>query len=310
MPIRLLPFILGIISIRWFSFLPPTFICFSLLIIGILLTLSRAHRIGLFCLGVAWSALFSLFSLHDRLDPLLDGETIWIEATIAGLPEKTERATRFQVSDPSHQRIILPSNIRLSWYGAQQVIPGERWLFKVRLRYPRGTVNPYSFDYEAWLTSKKIGAIGTVKQGKKLTSASSLATWRYELRRQLVLNTPINQGAGLSALILGDGSGITQAQWKVLQNTGTTHLMVISGQHISLLAAAMYFIIASLFRLGYWPSKVPWLYVACTLSLLVAVTYSLLVGFEVSVYLLLFCIIIKWLYFIYAEIAPLIAPKH
>ena len=41
----------------------------------------------------------------------------------------------------------------------------------------------------------------------------------------------------VAALVLGDDSGLSDADWQVLQATGTVHLLVISGQHVMLLAA-------------------------------------------------------------------------
>ena len=43
------------------------------------------------------------------------------------------------------------------------------------------------------------------------------------------------QGA-IAALVVGDDSGLSRGDWQVLQDTGTVHLMVISGQHIGMLA--------------------------------------------------------------------------
>ena len=40
----------------------------------------------------------------------------------------------------------------------------------------------------------------------------------------------------LTALVLGDGAGLSREDWQVLQDTGTVHLLVISGQHVGLLA--------------------------------------------------------------------------
>ena len=41
--------------------------------------------------------------------------------------------------------------------------PGERWQLTVRLRRPRGSANPYGFDYEAWLLERDIRATGNVR---------------------------------------------------------------------------------------------------------------------------------------------------
>jgi len=83
--------------------------------------------------------------------------------------------------------------------------------------------------------------------------------------------------------VLGDDSGLSMADWRLLQDTGTVHLLVISGQHIALLAALIYGLVAGLARLGLWPRALPWLPWACGLALAGALGYGLLAGFEVPV---------------------------
>lgn len=64
--------------------------------------------------------------------------------------------------------------LRLSWRrssagddGIRHIKPGQRWLVEVRLRRPRGTVNPRGFDYQAWLLQKNISATGYVNDRKR-----------------------------------------------------------------------------------------------------------------------------------------------
>lgn len=85
------------------------------------------------------------------------------------------------------------------------------------------------------------------------------------------------------ALILGDGGGLARQDWQVLQATGTVHLLVISGQHVGLLAGLVYALIAGLARLGWWPQRLPWLPWACALAFAAALAYGLLAGFQVPV---------------------------
>jgi competence protein ComEC len=89
--------------------------------------------------------------------------------------------------------------------------------------------------------------------------------------------------SGLAALVLGDDSGLSTEDWRVLQATGTVHLLVISGQHVSMLAAILYGLVAGLARLGCWPRRLPWLPCACALAFAGALGYGLLAGFEVPV---------------------------
>ena len=65
--------------------------------------------------------------------------------------------------------------------------------------------------------------------------------------------------AGLAALVLGDGSGLAAEDWRILQDTGTVHLLVISGQHIGLLSGLIYAWVAGLAGYGCWPRRLPWL---------------------------------------------------
>ncbi|MGV8651058.1 ComEC/Rec2 family competence protein, partial [Pseudomonas aeruginosa] len=59
-------------------------------------------------------------------------------------------------------------------------------------------------------------------------------------RQRLLAVDAQGRGAALAALVLGDGSGLSAAEWRMFQDTGTVHLMVISGSHISLLAGMLY----------------------------------------------------------------------
>ena len=68
-----------------------------------------------------------------------------------------------------------------------------------------------------------------------------------------------------------------------LQDTGTVHLLVISGQHVGLLAGVVYLLIAGLARYGLWPNRLPWLPWACGLAFAAALGYGLLAGFDVPV---------------------------
>src|SRR5690606_38805042 len=87
----------------------------------------------------------------------------------------------------------------------------------------------------------------------------------------------------IAALVVGDGSGLSPGDWRVLQDTGTVHLMVISGQHVGMLAGLLYGLVLLMARWGLWPRRLPWLPWACGLALAGALGYGWLAGFEVPV---------------------------
>ncbi|MCO3059083.1 ComEC family DNA internalization-related competence protein, partial [Pseudomonas aeruginosa] len=273
----------GLLALRLLPELPSAGWLLAAAAAGLLLLFGRLYWLGLFLLGFAWACVSAQAALDGRLAAELDGRTLWLEGRISGLPVSGNGVTRFQLEDVSSPREALPARLRLSWRGAPPLMGGERWRLAVNLKRPRGLVNTAGFDYEAWLLAQRIGAIGTVKAGERLRPASGLDAWRDAWRQRLLAADTQGRGGALAALVLGDGSGLRADEWRMLQDTGTVHLMVISGSHISLLAGMLYGLVAGLFRLGCWPRRLPWLPCACGLALAGAWGYGLMAGFEVPV---------------------------
>ncbi|WP_373388586.1 DNA internalization-related competence protein ComEC/Rec2 [Pseudomonas alcaligenes] len=273
----------GLASLPLLPALPPTWLLLALLPLALMLLPWRSHPVSFFLLGFVWACFSAQSALDDRLAVELDGRTLWLEGRVSGLPEVAAGVVRFQLEDATARAHRLPARMRLAWYDGPPLLAGERWRLAVKLKRPRGLVNPQGFDYEAWLLAQRIGASGTVKAGERLRPASGPAAWRDALRQRLLAVEAFGRAGGLAALVLGDDSGLSRADWQVLQDTGTVHLLVISGQHVALLAALLYGLVAGLARLGLWPRALPWLPWACALAFAGALGYGLLAGFEVPV---------------------------
>lgn len=273
----------GLACLPFLPALPPAWLLVALLPLGLMLLPWRTYPLALFLFGLVWACFSAQRALDDRLALELDGRTLWLEGYITGLPERGDDVVRFQLERASARRYNLPQRLRLSWYEGPSVQAGEQWRLAVKLKRPRGLVNPQGFDYEAWLLAQRIGATGTVKQGERLAEAGGFAAWRDALRQRLLRVDAYGREGALAALVLGDDSGLSRDDWRVLQDTGTVHLLVISGQHVALLAALLYGLVAGLARLGWWPRRLPWLPWACALAVSGALLYGLLAGFEVPV---------------------------
>ncbi|HZJ92351.1 MAG TPA: DNA internalization-related competence protein ComEC/Rec2 [Thiopseudomonas sp.] len=289
MRLSALAFIVGMLFLRWLPWLPNTFWLVFIAVIALALVHSRFYLLSLALLGLCWACVSAQWALDDQLAQELDGRTLWIEGTVVGLPEwpqvKGQPPTvRFELHDNVSRRAVLPQRMRLSWRAPpEQIKAGERWRLAVRLKRPDGSLNPHGFDYQAWLFAKRLGATGSVKAGQRLAVGQGLHHWREMIRERLQRYAPEQMQGVMAALVLGDGSGLNTEQWQTLQATGTVHLMVISGQHISLMAAMAYAAVVWLMRLGWWPQRVPWLPFACGLSMLAALTYGAFAGFAVPV---------------------------
>ena len=272
---------LGLLTLRFLPALPPVWLCTLLPVIGLMLLPFRTYPVAFFLFGLSWACLQAQWALDDRLPSRLDGETRWVEGRVVGLPQHTEAVVRFELADARSRHGTVPPLMRLAWYGGPPVKSGERWRVAVKLKRPAGLLNPHAFDYDAWLLAQRIGATGTVKDGELLSEARW--AWRDGIRQRLQAVDAQGRTGVLTALVLGDGSGLSRQDWQVLQDTGTVHLLVISGQHIGLLAGVVYLLIAGLARYGLWPNRLPWLPWACGLAFAAALGYGLLAGFEVPV---------------------------
>src|SRR6266705_3403244 len=216
---------------------------------------------GFAVLGFVWATAFARERLSDRLDPALEGRDLVLTGVVAGLPQALERGVRFDFDVESSEPGV-PQRVALSWYegfspdGFQEVLPvraGERWRFAVRLRRPHGGANPHGFDYEAWLLERGIRATGYVRMPSRRGAgerarperlADTVPRPRYwietlrETAREKILGVlPERPYAGvLIALAIGDQQAIDAGQWRLFARTGVSHLMSISGLHVTMIA--------------------------------------------------------------------------
>ncbi|KAF4533647.1 hypothetical protein B566_EDAN005696 [Ephemera danica] len=209
-------------------------------------------------LGFAWAAWRADVRLGDALAAEWEGQDIEVIGVVAGLAQDFSHGTRFEfdVESVSTATAHVPHHIMLSWYqrgrdgdDAEHLAlrPGERWRFTVRLKRPHGNANPHGFDYEAWLLERNIRATGYVRVASPLPLAGMV--WRpdyvverlrHEVRASLFTLLPPEShpwSGILVALAVGDQRSVNGELWTTFNRTGTTHLMSISGLHVTMVAA-------------------------------------------------------------------------
>ena len=224
-------------------------------------------------LGFVWAGWMAQSRLADQLSVAWESRDVEITGVIASLPQRFERGERFVFDVESVQTASVgvgpgagervPQRIMLSWYRswddveegserelvkavAKPVRPGERWRFTVRLKRPHGNANPYGFDYEAWLLERNIRATGSIVRRSQaqriadfvLRPAYVVERLRDVIRSRFLTTMPDAPYLGvLIALSVGDQRAIPNAQWQVFNRTGVTHLVSISGLHVTMIAA-------------------------------------------------------------------------
>ena len=252
--------------------------------------------------GFFWAAFAAHQRMDDWLAPGLEGRDVQVVGVVAALPAAGERAVRFELeveSAPDGER--LPRKLLLSWYRsplaeegsaplAAPLRPGERWRFALRLRRPHGSVNPHGFDYEAWLLERGIGATGYVRArpapqrlGERTSALDRIERVREAVRERFRAQLGATPAAGiLTALAVGDQRAISAEEWRLFARTGVTHLMSISGLHVTLVSGLFAWLVSALWR------RVPPLALrlaarkaAAVAAVLGAFGYTLLAGFAI-----------------------------
>lgn len=189
-----------------------------------------------FGLGSGWVAASN--RLENRLPPSQAGEILEVEGRIVSLVEIAGERQKFLLAPAD---LSLPQLIRLTAYSPEPVFrAGERWRLTVKLREPRGFANPAGFDIERWYFREGIGAIGYVRSDPaavRLEPSAGWLSWRERVLAAIEARTSFLENAGLvRALAAGDRRFLDDADWQLLRETGTSHLVAISGLHLSLVA--------------------------------------------------------------------------
>jgi competence protein ComEC len=245
----------------------------------------------LFILGALWGTLWGQHTLNRALPEALIKQDVWASGTVRDLPRQQSRALRFKFNIESleynSRAYSYSGDVLLNWYKPfPELKPGQRWRLKLRLKPASGSLNPGGFNYAQWLFSQGIRATGYVREPKVavLLEATSPAH-RFDLLRgqikQFIQAQGLEYGGLLNALAVGVRTGISERQWQVFRDTGTAHLVAISGLHIGMVAAIAYFLGQWLWRHSLLiTTQYPAQKSARVLAVLAAASYAALAGFS------------------------------
>ncbi|MCI0680841.1 MAG: DNA internalization-related competence protein ComEC/Rec2 [Gemmataceae bacterium] len=119
------------------------------------------------------------------------------------------------------------------------------------LALPPAPGNPGAFDYAEFLRDQGIGAtlhvpdasdaVDVLREGWPHSAWGWLAVLRARGVTLLEEHLPAGQRGVAAALLLGDGSAMTHDEWEQYLRTGVVHVLAISGQHLVVLAAFLWF---------------------------------------------------------------------
>ncbi len=208
--------------------------------------------------GEAWDACYAVGKLQ-----LLSDSSQWVSAKVL---------IRFQE--------LLPLR-----YGKHLTLTGV-------LHQPQSKRNPGGFDYQAYLSRQGIVGIIDTKGLLRIGEQGGFPPLRWiealRLRTERLIDViytkpevensllePSLHAQLLKGILLGKRSDVPTETLDLFRNSGTFHVLAVSGLHVGLVAMFCYFGF-SLFRL---PQKI-----LCLLTIMAVLIYACLIGFRPSVF--------------------------
>jgi len=260
-----------------------------------------------FIIAASWAYAHQLWSADENMPPVAVIQQAVIQGTITSIPTISDTRTQFEFAVNQLDGKVARADALIACYNHCPVFKaGQSWQLQVKLKKPENLGNPGSFDYKSSLIARHISWSGYLKGSKQhllmeASANSSLSVLREQLAGSLQNNLISRETLGIiQALTLGVTTNISKSQWELFRRTGTTHLMVISGSHIALVAGLAYWIMLRLWSLS---SRLclyrPAFQAAAIAGLIVAIGYSLLAGFAIPAQRsLIACIILFARYFL------------
>jgi competence protein ComEC len=184
--------------------------------------------------------------------------------------------------------------VRMTLSGPPLVLHcGDTLEVPLRLRTPDVYRDPGAWSYADYLLSEGIGASSSARSSRVRVISTATPTLRCRVfaaqlwasnRLQSFIDSPANRklpnlfrlapedASMLNAMLFGDRTHLTRALRNAFERTGTFHLFVVSGLHVALLAAALFWFLKRL-RLSEGP--------AVLITLLATTAYAELTGFGI-----------------------------
>ena len=283
----------------------------------------------LFLMSFTYATWRAETRLADALAPQHDNQVSKLVVEVSDLVNYGDSYLQFAARVLSARPASgIPKQVYLRWsFGAfsgpyqqrpplqepmPEIKPGEIWEFSVLLRKPYAAFNPGQGDMLSYRFANNQRAIGTIKgQGKRLAEQGDwrwsieVARWRHELRK--TMNRYLvdkRYGAVMIALVMGDQAAISQEDWRLFNRAGLTHLVSISGTHITMLSSLAALLSLMLLRRCSLATKllaerVAAQRLAAIVALFVAFLYCQVAGWDVPAqrsFFMLLIFFVNWLF--------------
>ncbi|HSU91191.1 MAG TPA: ComEC family competence protein [Sporolactobacillaceae bacterium] len=199
----------------------------------------------------------------DSIATLIDGSPVTIEGHLVRETEREPYGERLYVAVTRAAKKGEPARpmrglVRIAVLGGGDFRLGDEIRLSARIHFPHNYGNPREFDYAAQMAREGIDATITSPKNsatlkKSLATpalqvighhsrfpASEIESIRTHIGAFFDRNLTYPENAEMRALVIGDRGEIREPLRQTFARTGMAHLLVISGLHLSIVAAAVF----------------------------------------------------------------------
>jgi competence protein ComEC len=211
-------------------------------------------------------ALAAMAAVANVLEPprephsiatMVEGSRVTIEGRVYREVEHEAYGDRLYVkveraAEQGGATLASTGNVRIAVLGGGDFKLGDEIRLSARIHFPRNYGNPGEFDYAGLMARDGIDATMTAPDrslgspifqiiGHRSTfPTSEIESIRTHIGEFFDRNLTYPENAEMRALVIGDQGEIGEPLRQTFARTGMAHLLVISGLHLSIVAAAMF----------------------------------------------------------------------
>ncbi len=216
--------------------------------------------------------------------------TIEVESVLANGNKSTPRKKgKGQANKTLSPPVPTKGVIRLSTPSTALFAPGMKIRFMTKISSFRSFSNPGCFDYKGFMKSKGISASAYSRDVAILDEhfADGFFIGVEKARQKIAVfieaHVSKDRAGIVKALAIGDKSGISPATREAFANSGTAHVLAISGLHVGMVAMFSFFVLKTLLSFfNFLNAHALTKKIAALLSILPITAYALLSGLSPS----------------------------
>ncbi len=191
--------------------------------------------------GFLWFGLYD--AIFVAIPRIADGESLTVTMEATDYSYETDYGSAVEGMVTLNEREY---RVRAYLHTKNQATPGDTvtGTFRFRLTTDGGREDPTSHRTEGiFLLAYPVGST-VIQTAEHSTWKHQPAIWRRQILNRICKILPGETGAFASALLLGERSGITYEMDTAFKVSGISHIIAVSGLHVSILFGLIYTLLA------------------------------------------------------------------